>query len=94
MFRSRVSRFFAVLLLLATVFLSTNFSTHAANLLTVKSSYDNIELVRSEQTFGPLADRSYDAIEFARYKQPGCGAANSCTADGCIYPLPNGIFVH
>ncbi len=94
MFTSRVSKIVTVLLILATVFLSTSFSTYTANIPTVKSSYDHIELVRSEQPSIPSADRSYDAIEFVRNKQPACGAANNCTADGCIYPMPNGIFVH
>ena len=94
MFANRSSKIVVILLLLAIVFLSTSFSTHAANIRTVKSSYGNIEFVRSEQPTIPSADRSYDAIEFARYKPPSRGAANSCTGDGCIYPLPNGIFVH
>jgi hypothetical protein len=92
MFRNRVSKIVAVLLILAAVFLSTSFSTRAANIPTLKGSYNNIEFVRSEQPAILSADRSSDAIEFARYKQPGCG--NTCTAEGCIYPLSNGKFVH
>ncbi|HLO15870.1 MAG TPA: hypothetical protein VK206_13640 [Anaerolineales bacterium] len=94
MFLNRVSKIVAVLLVLAAVFLSTSFSTRAANISRVKSSYDNIELVRSEQTFSPRADRSYDAIEFARNKQPVCDTASTCTADGCTYTLSNGFWVH
>ena len=94
MFTNRASKIVAVLLILVTVFLSTSFSTHAANISTVKSSSGNIERMRSEGTFSSRADRSYDAIEFARNKQPVCSAASTCTADGCIFPLPNGVFIH
>ena len=94
MILNRVSKIVAVLLVLSAVFLSTSFSIRAANISVVKSSYDIIKLVRSEQTFSPWADRFYDAIEFARNKQPVCGAASTCTADGCRYTLSNGIFVH
>ena len=94
MFTYRVSKIVAVLLVLAAVFLSISFSTHAANSSIAKSSYENIELVQSEQTLSLLGNRSYDGIEFARNKQPTCGAASTCTADGCRYTLTNGFLVH
>ena len=94
MFTNRSSKTAVILLLLAVVFLSTSFSSYAAHIQTVKSSYDNVEFVRSQQTFSPLADRSYDGIEAARNKQPTCGAASTCTADGCTFTMPNGFLVH
>ena len=94
MFSGRVSKIIIVLLILTAVFLSTSFSIHAANIQTMKSSYDKIELVWSEWTSGPLRDRSHDAIELSSNKQPTCGAVSNCTADGCTYTLSNGFLVH
>jgi hypothetical protein len=94
MFLYRVSKIVAILFVLVAIFASTSFATLAANISTVKTSYDNVELARSEQTFSPRADHSYDAIEFTRNKQPVCGAASPCTADGCTYSLANGFWVH
>lgn len=93
MFMNRTSKIVAVLIILVIVFLSTSFSTHAANIQTVKSSYNSIEFVRGVQPAIPPADRSYDGIELARNKQPTCGAASTCTADGCIFSLPDGKFL-